>query len=79
MEATKQTVTLVANDQKQDFEISHAERLLRMPNNGGWKLPEDSQFKFDENGIGVRKNKRRDIETEKQGDNNESDQSPKQN
>lgn len=24
----------------EEFEINHAERLLRMPNNGGWQLPE---------------------------------------
>lgn len=69
MEARKQMVRLIAGDQQQEFEISHAERLLKMPNNGGWELPKDSQFKFDENGIGIRKNKGRDIEAEKQGDN----------
>ncbi|MFR8207453.1 MAG: hypothetical protein ACLU99_14965 [Alphaproteobacteria bacterium] len=28
----------------EEFEINHAERLLRMPNNGGWQLPERQQF-----------------------------------
>lgn len=42
-----------------EFEISHAERLLRMQNNGGWRLPENSHFKFDiENGITVNRNKK---------------------
>ena len=31
----------------QVFGVDHAERLLRMPNNGGWQLPEDSEFEFD--------------------------------
>lgn len=34
------------------YTVNHAERILRMPNNGGWKLPSDSKFNFDEkNGI----------------------------
>ena len=77
MEAKKQMITLVTDEQEQQFEISHAERLLKMANNGGWRLPENSQFKFDSDGLGIRKNKKRDIEAEKQGDNNESNQSPK--
>ena len=36
----------------EEFEINHAERLLRMPNNGGWQLPEKTPFEFSkENGI----------------------------
>ena len=46
MNAKTTTVTLVANDVARDFELSHAERLLRLPNNGGWHLPEDSKFEF---------------------------------
>lgn len=35
-----------------EFTAAHAERLLRMRNNGGWVLPENSKFSFDkENGI----------------------------
>ena len=37
----------------QEFEISHAERLLRIKNNGGWQLPEKSTFEFVDNGIRV--------------------------
>lgn len=51
-------VELTTGTQTQIFEVNHAERLLRMPNNGGWKLPEDSPYKFDKgNGITVRTNK----------------------
>lgn len=46
MGAKVTTVTLVANNVTRDFEFEHAENLLRMPNNGGWKLPEDSKFEF---------------------------------
>lgn len=38
------------------FEISQAERLLRMPNNAGWKLPENSNYKFSEEDGIVRRN-----------------------
>ncbi len=34
------------------FDVEHAERLLKMPNNGGWELPIDSEYQFDkEHGI----------------------------
>lgn len=45
----------------QEFEINHAERLLRMPNNGGWVLPVNSQYIFNvKNGIGIRQDKKED-------------------
>lgn len=31
---------------RQEFEINHAERILRHPN-GGWKLPDDSPYQFE--------------------------------
>lgn len=49
MNAKTTTVLLVAGDMQRGFEFSHAERLLRMRNNGGWKLPADSPFEFVEN------------------------------
>ena len=39
------------------FEVSHAERLLAMPNNGGWKLPDNSPYVY-ENGSISRRNKK---------------------
>ena len=60
MNAKTTTVTLVANGVTQDFEFAHAERILRMPNNGGWKLPEDSKFEFIDNGLLRRGNKKED-------------------
>ena len=46
MNAKTTTVTLIANGVTREFEFSHAERLLRMPRNGGWQLPENSTFEF---------------------------------
>lgn len=68
MAAKSQKVALI-NDTlnvTEQFEITHAERLLRMPNNGGWRLPENSDFKFDkDNGIGYKRNKKTDNGAEK--------------
>jgi hypothetical protein len=52
----------------QEFEISHAERLLRIKNNGGWQLPEKSTFEFVDNGIRVRAHKKGNNGTEEKGD-----------
>lgn len=41
----------------QKFEISHAERLLRMPNNAGWELKDNGYIFTHENGIIRRTNK----------------------
>ena len=58
MNAKTTKVTLMANDVTREFEISHAERLLRMPNNGGWELPENSKFEFVNNGLQRRQDKK---------------------
>jgi hypothetical protein len=48
------SITLIAGKATQEFSIEHAERLLRMPNNGGWKIPTKSKYKFDINkGISI--------------------------
>ena len=60
MNAKTTTVTLVANGVTREFEISHAERLLRMPRNGGWELPENSNYEFLDNGLRRRGNKKKD-------------------
>lgn len=47
----KQTVTLVTSTgESQELELQHAERLLDMGPvvNGGWRLPEDSKYVYDE-------------------------------
>jgi hypothetical protein len=62
----------------EDYEINHAERILRMPNNGGWQLPKNSKFKFDfNNGIGYRDNQESNIGTGETANDSESDSAPK--
>lgn len=39
-------VTLMTGERAQMFEVEHAERILRMNPNGGWKLPANSSFEF---------------------------------
>jgi len=72
MEAKKQMVSLEANGQSQDFTFEHAEKLLQMSNNGGWKLTQDSQFKFENNGLRIRENKRGTEITDKKGGDKQS-------
>ncbi len=53
-----------------EFEFSHAERLLKMRNNGGWKLPEKSKFQFDsENGLRYKQDKKADSGAEEKSGN----------
>lgn len=53
----------------EEFEITHAERLLWMPNNGGWQLPEKTVFEFSkENGIRYKAHKKGNNGTEEKGD-----------
>lgn len=54
------TLECAALNVTQDFEISHAERLLMMRNNGGWKLPKESNFEFTKDGIKYRTDKKTD-------------------
>ena len=52
----------------EEFEINHAERLLRMTNNGGWQLPEKTPFEFKEDGIRYKTHKKGNTGTEEKGD-----------
>ncbi len=52
----------------EEYEINHAERLLRMPNNGGWRLPEKTPFEFS-NEYGIR------YKTHKKGNNGAEEKS----
>ena len=62
---TMVTLCCPAHNITQDFEISHAERLLRLSNNGGWQLPEKTSFEFDkENGLRYKKYKKPNSRTE---------------
>lgn len=58
----EQLVTLVVPryDVKKDFGVKHAERLLDMGThlNGGWELPSDSDYVYDEeNGLRLKSDK----------------------
>lgn len=43
------------------LEISHAERLLKMPQNGGWMLPKDSLYNLSADGL-IKKSSNRNTE-----------------
>lgn len=58
----EKTLTLVVPKYgiKREFGIQHAERLLDMGEelNGGWELPADSEYQYDEeNGIRLKSDK----------------------
>jgi hypothetical protein len=55
---------------KREFNIEQANRLLAMKPNGGWHLPENSDFQFSiENGIEYRRNTEENPRTgKKKGD-----------
>jgi hypothetical protein len=69
MERTNRVV-LQVGDKTQEFEINHAERILRMPDNGGWRLPDDSNYQMDEvNGLTSKRNKGKDKKSEEEPNN----------
>lgn len=50
-------IELQAGTQRESFPVDHAERILNMPNNGGWKLPKGSKFEYSKaNGLRVKRN-----------------------
>lgn len=51
MGAKVTTIRLQAGGRIATFEAEHAERLLRMPNNGGWKIAEGEKVELTENGF----------------------------
>ena len=51
MGAKVSTIRLQVGERIETFEAEHAERLLRMPNNGGWKIAEDEKVELTENGF----------------------------
>lgn len=57
----EKTIILVAPDGRtKEFGIQHAERLLDMGSecNGGWTLPDDSEYIYtEENGLRLKANK----------------------
>lgn len=69
-------VILEANGHMESFDVAHAERLLRMPNNGGWHLPTNSPFKLTKDGITVRGDKTSDKKSAKTKPNLASGKAP---
>lgn len=69
-------VILEANGQQESFDIAHAERLLKMPNNGGWHLPHNSPFKMTKDGITVRENSGGSKKSPKDNPDKPSDKAP---
>lgn len=60
------TLEVPQHNLTESFEVSHAERLLMMNNNGGWALPENSKYTFDsKNGIRIRPTKKESEVTSK--------------
>jgi len=48
--STQITLVIPQRGTKITLSVEHAERLLRMTRNGGWQLPSNSEYVF-ENGI----------------------------
>lgn len=78
----KTTLVTLQNDSlgvTEDFEISHAERLLRMQNNGGWFIPQTSKYEFNGYDINIRANQGSDNEAKEPADVSESESTAGQN
>ena len=57
MNAKTTMVTLQAGVIIQEFEFETAERILQIPNNGGWKVADD-KFEFVDNALRFKKDKK---------------------
>jgi hypothetical protein len=77
MKETK--VTLKIKEHTEEFGFDHAERLLRLNNNGGWELPQDSEFEFINNGLEFRGHKKSDSGKKEQGNNQQGNKPSEQN
>ena len=76
MAAKTTRITLVsASGSAQDFEVTHAERLLGF-RNSAWRLPENSEYRF-ENGSIIRHTSKRPKRGVGKKDGNEGDSASK--
>lgn len=57
MNAKTTMIKLQVGDKVREFEVSHAERLLKITR-AGWKLPEGSKYEFIDNAIRVKQVKK---------------------
>ena len=62
MDAKINTIRLQVGERIETFEVEHAERILRMSNNGGWHIA-DEKVELTKNGFRPRKNKGGDRKT----------------
>jgi hypothetical protein len=70
MEKKTNKVFLQVGEKLQEFDIDHAERILRMPNNGGWDLPKDSKYRLDKkDGLVTRANRGNSQKSKEEADN----------
>ena len=54
---TKVTLATVSEGEREEFDIDHAERILRMQKSG-WMLPKDSEFEYKDGTISRRDKKK---------------------
>jgi len=54
---TRVALATVAEGARQEFDIDHAERILKIPNSG-WQLPKDSDFEFTDGTINRRNSRK---------------------
>lgn len=78
MKAKTTTVTLAVGNVTQEFEISHAERLLRMTK-AGWHIPEDSKHEFVNNAINVKQDTKGNTRSEKRAISVDGEDTPTKN
>ena len=57
--STKVKLVRQYDGEQVEFEVDHAERILKMRNGGGWALPEDSEYEM-KDGTLDRRNKKAD-------------------
>ena len=55
---TKVTLATVSEGARREFDIDHAERILKM-RKSGWELPKDSDFELTSDGTISRKDKKK--------------------
>ena len=76
MAAKTTRITLITKGGRtQDFEVTHAERLLKL-RNSAWMLPENSEYRF-ENGSIIRNTTKRPKRRVGKKDGDEGDSTPK--
>ncbi len=58
MGAKVSTIRLQVGSRIETFGMEHAERLLRMPNNGGWRIADGENKELTKNGFRTKRNRK---------------------